>query len=200
MQSALLRAPVDIVQRLPQLVHATAPTVVLYFPTSHAEQGPPSGPVKPALQTQAVIALLPAGEVLDAGQAEHVLVPTVYDPDAHIVQVPPLVPVYPALQTQAVITELPTGEVLEVGQGVHVLVPTVYDPAAHIMQAPPLAPVYPALQMHAALLVAADGEVLWGGQSSHAAEPVLVLYFPAPHRLQMLLEGYSSHSNDDGVA
>ena len=84
---------------------------------------------------------LPAGEVLEAGQAEHVLIPTVYDPAAHIVQVPPLAPVYPALQTQAVITELPAGEVLEAGQAVHVLVPTVYDPAAHIVHVPPLAPV-----------------------------------------------------------
>jgi hypothetical protein len=76
-----------------QAVQAALPVPGLYVPTSHAEQGPPLGPVYPALQTQAVMAPLAAGEVLEAGQAEHVLVPTVYDPAAHIVHVPPLAPV-----------------------------------------------------------------------------------------------------------
>ena len=34
-----------------QLVHATLPVVVLYFPAVHATHVPPSGPVYPALQT-----------------------------------------------------------------------------------------------------------------------------------------------------
>ena len=76
-----------------QSTHAAFPTPALYLPAPHCVHAPPLGPVYPALQTQAVMAPLAAGEVLEAGQAEHVLVPTVYDPAAHIVHVPPLAPV-----------------------------------------------------------------------------------------------------------
>jgi hypothetical protein len=46
-------APV-VAENLPaiQSVHATVPLCVLYFPATHAEHTPPSGPVYPVLQKQ----------------------------------------------------------------------------------------------------------------------------------------------------
>ena len=52
-QEVSVVAPV-VARYLPvsQLVHATVPIVVLYFPSAHAAHVPPFGPVKPGLQTQ----------------------------------------------------------------------------------------------------------------------------------------------------
>ena len=53
-----------------QSVHAALPVTFLYFPATHAAQGPPSGPVNPALQptdTHALIFELPAADVEPAG-------------------------------------------------------------------------------------------------------------------------------------
>jgi hypothetical protein len=55
---------------VPQSVHVALPLVVLYFPATQPVHGPPSGPVKPALQIcgiQALTSELPLGEVLPAG-------------------------------------------------------------------------------------------------------------------------------------
>jgi hypothetical protein len=53
-------------------VHAPEPAVSLYVPATHAVQVPPLGPVKPALQRQALRAVLPVPVVeLSAGQLEH---------------------------------------------------------------------------------------------------------------------------------
>ena len=41
----------------PQSMHPPAPTTALYFPATHATHVPPSGPVNPRLQTQAVVAV-----------------------------------------------------------------------------------------------------------------------------------------------
>lgn len=46
-----------------QSVHAAFPLLVLYLPATHAEHGPPSAPVYPALQVQAPEAELPLGEL-----------------------------------------------------------------------------------------------------------------------------------------
>jgi hypothetical protein len=43
------------------------------LPDTHCVHTPPLHPLDPASQTQAVFAELPAGEVLEAGQAEHVV-------------------------------------------------------------------------------------------------------------------------------
>lgn len=48
-------------------LQAPAPGTVLYLPAGHVSHGPPSGPVKPALQVQAEAAALLAGE-LDPAQ------------------------------------------------------------------------------------------------------------------------------------
>jgi hypothetical protein len=46
-----------------QLLHVNVPVDALYFPATHAVHGPPSGPVKPRLQVQAVRATLVLGEL-----------------------------------------------------------------------------------------------------------------------------------------
>ena len=68
--------------------------------------------VNPALQTHAVAAVLPAGDVLEAGYPPHAALPdaSLYVPAAHSAHAPSLAPVYPALQMQATTDELCAGE------------------------------------------------------------------------------------------
>ena len=53
-----------------QSVHLALPVLLLYFPVTHAVQGPPSRPDDPALQMQASRVMLPAGELAFVGQIE----------------------------------------------------------------------------------------------------------------------------------
>jgi hypothetical protein len=55
-----------------QSVHVALPLAILYFPATQATHGPPSGPVKPALQAQELITELPPGDVEFAGHARQV--------------------------------------------------------------------------------------------------------------------------------
>jgi hypothetical protein len=54
-----------------QLVHTDEPVTVLYLPGTHNEQGPPFGPVAPALQVQPVSAELLTTELELSGQLRH---------------------------------------------------------------------------------------------------------------------------------
>ena len=56
----------------PQSEQTSGPAAALYFPASHSEQDPPSGPEEPALQVQSVKAPLPICEYAFLGQAKHV--------------------------------------------------------------------------------------------------------------------------------
>ena len=51
-----------------QGVQSAVPVWSLYLPAVQAVQGPPSGPVKPALHVQSARVMLPAGEVMASGQ------------------------------------------------------------------------------------------------------------------------------------
>ena len=51
-----------------QAVHAAVPIESLYFPATHASHVPPSGPVKPRLQTQLVGAVDPTADCVLLGQ------------------------------------------------------------------------------------------------------------------------------------
>jgi hypothetical protein len=127
-----------------QSVHAAVPVMILYLPETHTAHGPPSGPVKPMLQTQALITELPFGELEFAGHSRHVdesvafvlaeYVPAaqsthaalpalvLYFPGTHATHGPPSGPVNPALQavdTHALTFELPLGEVVPAGHETH---------------------------------------------------------------------------------
>ena len=52
-------------------MQAAFPNVALYVPTPQSMQGPPLGPVDPALHVQSAKASLPAAELDCAGQAVH---------------------------------------------------------------------------------------------------------------------------------
>ena len=70
------------------------PEEVLYVPAGHLVQGPPSGPLEPLSHSQALAALLPAGEEDRGGQLLHVLeelAPVVeeYVPAGQLTQPPP---------------------------------------------------------------------------------------------------------------
>lgn len=93
--TAVLPVPVVIVFT-GQLKHSDKPVLVLYFAVGHATQGPPLGPVNPALQVQLFGVVLPNDE---------------YEPAGHAMQVPPLAHVKPALQVQEASEPLPLGEV-----------------------------------------------------------------------------------------
>jgi hypothetical protein len=160
---------------VPQFKHAAVPLAILYFPATHAEHGPPSGPVNPALQPQAETAELDAGEMLFAGHATHVnavvaavaaeYIPVpqslhaalplaiLYFPTPQAEHVPPFGPVNPALQVQAVDTELAVGALEFTGHVAHV----------------------------DAVVAAVAAEYVAAPQSLHAALPLAVLYLPATH-------------------
>jgi hypothetical protein len=76
---------------------------------------PPFGPEKPALQTQAVLAVLVAGEVEFLGQVEHAVEPaTANVPDKHCKHGSPAGLAYPALQGTGILHSLPRGHVVSV--------------------------------------------------------------------------------------
>ena len=72
-QSVQLLAPFVIMfLPAPQSVHAKVPTTSLYFPCMQGVHVPPSGPVYPVLQTQAVTAVCPVSKCAEFdGQLSH---------------------------------------------------------------------------------------------------------------------------------
>ena len=56
----------------PQSLQAADPAAALKVPATHCEHDPPSDPVEPALQVQAVELELPAGVSESVGQSKHV--------------------------------------------------------------------------------------------------------------------------------
>jgi hypothetical protein len=84
----------DVFEFTGQLEHGSLPSVGLYFANAQVVQVPPSGPLKPALHTHAVIAELAFGEFEFAGHGVHDKFPVVllYVPATHAVQL--LKPIY----------------------------------------------------------------------------------------------------------
>jgi len=66
--------------------------------------------------------------------------------------------------------------------------PARYFAAAHVVQIPPSTPEYPALQVQLVGRVLPGGEWEWRGQSSHLKNPLFDLYFPATHKLHVVIE------------
>ena len=92
---------------IPQPVHAALPLLVLYLPATHPEHTPPSGPVNPALHTQAAIAELDTPELEFATHDTHVaeaVAPTASEyvptPQSMHTALPPLVLYFPATHAE----------------------------------------------------------------------------------------------------
>jgi hypothetical protein len=146
-----------VVENVPaeQSVQTALPVAILYLPATHAVHTPPSGPVNPTLQVQALRATLAIGEFEFVGHSVHC--------DSAIACVN--CPYFPA--PQSVQTALP--------------VAILYFPATQAVHVPPAGPVNPALQAvltQAALDVLAMGEVVPAGHAMHEALDI----FPAPDR------------------
>ncbi len=80
----------------PQSMHATLPVTVLYFPAAHALHVPPSGPVNPGLQTQAVTTACAVNACPEfVAQSMHSVLPAaaLYLDTAHAKHGPPSCPV-----------------------------------------------------------------------------------------------------------
>ncbi len=148
-------------------VHTALPLLGLYFPATQAVHGPPSGPVKPALQAEVIQAVtdeLPLGEMEPAGQVMHVVE----------IVAPVLVEYVP--DPQSVHTALPL-----LG---------LYFPATQTLHGPPFGPVNPVLHMQAARAELASGELELVGHVMHVVEivaPVLVEYVPDPQSVHTVL-------------
>ena len=87
-------------------MHRLVPVTFLYFPPTHAVQGPPFGPVYPVLQVQLVSSVLPILALYEsAGHVVHACEPSqfLYFPCAHSTHNPPSGPVNPATQEHTVI-------------------------------------------------------------------------------------------------
>lgn len=82
------------------------------MPAIHCLHGPSEGPWYPALQLQAVLAILAAGEMEFSGQDRQAELPVddLYFPGTHYVHSAPSCPIHPALHLQDVIPVLSASE------------------------------------------------------------------------------------------
>lgn len=110
-----------------QLMHAADPGIALYFPATHCEHGPPSGPDEPELQVQCLKIWLAGGEFEFAGHGVHSRSPAENLPAAHNSHGPPSGPAEPALQLQFVMAEAPTRDFVLTGQTEHAAAPSVSE-------------------------------------------------------------------------
>ena len=194
-----------------------------YLPDLQMTQGPPAGPMKPALHSHEVSAVLPADSVVEcAGHATHVCAvsaPTDVEyfpatqsthssapvtclnlPAPHAWQ---SIPVYPLLQVQALSSTLAGGENVFCGHPVHVSLPddALKVPASHAVHASPSAPVNPALHLQSVMATLPGGESeLAGHKLTHASLPTISLYVPALQAEHSSPAGPvkpGSHSHDD---
>jgi len=147
-----------------QLLHAADPRMsnVLNLPTPHSVHVSPSGPVQPALHSQAVAMVLCTGELELDGQVSQAAAPgsDLYVPTLHTVQDSPSGPVHPALHLQAVEEVLCEGELECARQILQDADPGLglYVPEPHCVHISPLGPVHPELHVQAVKAVLCTGE------------------------------------------
>ena len=139
-----------------QRVQAPLAMFVLNFPASHCEHDPPSGPVQPALQRQAVTTVCPGLNVIEfTGQyrqtesdeaarvAEYL--PELQFKHVEACEAPVTVEYLPAAQAVHELSAVPpvVARYLPAAQSVHATVPvtSLNFPAAHAAHAPPSGPV-----------------------------------------------------------
>jgi hypothetical protein len=181
-----------------QFVHTALPLAILYVPAAHGEQdppgpvypapqgvtthGPPAGPVLPALQVQAVTAVL---ELCEAELSGHV---TQVDDEiwpVPVEYVPVVQDVHAALPVASLYVPAPHTE-HDTPSPVY---PALQGGTAH---GPPAGPVYPGLQMQPATAVLDVSELELPGhpqQVDASVAPVPVEYVPAGHSIHALTPG-----------
>ena len=120
-----------------QSTHAVDPTSGLYLPATQNKHVPPSGPVEPALQVQAVETELPTGELEFVGHSKQLN--TV--PGA--VYVPAMQSQFDVVAPEIVEYVLPTQRAQGAEPG-----ELLYVPAVQLVQDPPFGPLDPLLHVH----------------------------------------------------
>ena len=119
--------------------HDAEPGRSLNVPAAHAKQGPPLGPVNPALQLQLLSEKLPAEDEEFGAHTLHTLEPAM---GANL-------PTMHAMHTPC-----PN--------------PSLNFPAAHASHAPPSGPVKPAMHLHSVTLALPSPETEFDGHAAHA--------------------------------
>lgn len=171
--------------------HSSEPESVLYFPAAHGAHSPPSGPVKPASQTQSVTVVLAWGDVLPPGHWVHSEEPelALYVATAHGVHSPPSGPVKPITHWQSVTASLTEPEKLLAGHATHSLLNTLLSNGLYL---PGVQAVHlklpsdanashwkPALHAQLLNIVLASAVKLASGHGVHSADPFEILYVSA---------------------
>jgi hypothetical protein len=189
----------------PQGVQAWFPCIFLYFPSSHAIQVPPFGPVNPRLQIQATKAILPPGDTEPDGQFVHVptpVAPTIVEYELmpqsiHVLgeEATKVVEYLPAVHsTQELATVAPVVvRYFPAPQGVQAWFPCIflYFPSSHAIHVPPFGPVNPRLQIQATKAILPPGDTEPDGQFVHVPTPVaptIVEYELMPQSIHVLGE------------
>ena len=144
------------------------PAPGLYFPGSHAAQGPSLGPEYPLLHRQLLWAMLAGEESEFSGQREHDTLPeaSLYSPAAYAVHCASSGPEYPGLHVH---TLLPAGLEESAGHSKHSSGPTDFlkVPSRHTWHGAQFAPVYQALHLQSVTSALPDGDCELSGQLSH---------------------------------
>ena len=160
----------------PQSEQTSGPAAALYFPASHSEQAPPSGPEEPALHVQSVKAQLPVCEFEFLGQAKHV----------ETAVAPTAVEYLPC--SQRIHASDPAADLyLPATQPIHWLLPPgLVKPALHRQSEAASDPAGEfEFKIHCKHVLSDvcqfDGEYFPAPQSMHAASPVSALNLPATH-------------------
>jgi hypothetical protein len=135
------------------------------------------------LHRQAVLTVLPEGEVAFAGQREHAALPeaSLYSPSSHAVQEPPSGPVYAGSHVH---TLLPAVLDEFAGQSRHCCGPTddLNFPLWQEVHVSPSAPVAPTLHVQSVIETDLGPEFDWNGHDWQLGLPVGD-HFPSSHSL-----------------
>ena len=149
-----------VVQHVPAFDEHLGPFTMYSPGLLDGVNGPPTGPVYPALAVQAATAVLATGEFEFDGHVEHAPGPVdaLNCPATQAVAALPSDPVYPALAMHKIGKALPVGEVVPSGHPMHEAADepgfSLYVASGQGVTLFP-APLYPALAIHKSILVLA---------------------------------------------
>lgn len=142
---------------LPHWVHFCGPGAGLYVPSTHAGQGPPSAPEKPALQMQSSLKALRCGALELAEHARQ----------SDSSSAPGISWYFPALQSTQP-SEASWSVYVPAGQSSHAAEPgtLLKEPRGHAGQNCPSGAEYPALHLHSVMTSEPRGDEVLPGHGS----------------------------------